>query len=160
MHQFAPANSSSHSIPPQSPSLLMATSPLYVCECVSVSWKVKASVTQSCPTLCDPMDCSPPGSSVHRILQARILEWVAIRFTRGSSWPRNRTWVSCIAGSFLTDWAMREAQIDNSYWLVCSHIGLKNTGVGSLSLLLQIFLTQELNRGLLHCRQIVYQLSY
>ena len=47
--------------------------------------QVKMLVTQSCPTLCDPMDCSPPGSSVHGILQARILEWVAIPFSRGSS---------------------------------------------------------------------------
>ena len=55
-------------------------------------------ITQSCPALCDPMDCSPPGSSVGGILQARILEWVAISFSRGSSQPRARTWVSCIAG--------------------------------------------------------------
>ena len=46
-------------------------------------------VTQSCPTLCDLMECGPPGSSVHRILQARILEWVAIPFSRGSSEPRD-----------------------------------------------------------------------
>ena len=61
-------------------------------------WKV--SVTQSCLTLCNPMDCCPPGSSVHGILQARILEWVAIPFSRGSSRPWNRTWVSCTADSF------------------------------------------------------------
>ena len=66
-------------------------------------------VAQSCPTLCDPMDCSPPGSTVHGILQARILEWVAIPFSRGSSWPRNQSWVSFIAGGFLTVWATREA---------------------------------------------------
>ena len=59
-------------------------------------------VTQSCPTLCDPMDCSPPGSSVCGILQARILEWVAISFSRGSPQPRDRTWVSHTAGRFLT----------------------------------------------------------
>ena len=53
-------------------------------------------VTQSCLTLCDHMDCSPPGFSVHGILQARILEWVAIPFSRGSSWPRDWTLVSCI----------------------------------------------------------------
>ena len=58
---------------------------------------------------CDPMDCSPPSSSVHGILQARIMEWVAISFSRGSSWPRSRTQVSCIAGRFFTNWAMREA---------------------------------------------------
>ena len=57
-----------------------------------------AKLLQSCPTLCDPMDCSPSGSSVHRILQARILEWVAISFSRGSSRPRDRTQVSYIAG--------------------------------------------------------------
>ena len=51
-------------------------------------------VSQSCPTLCDPMDCSPPGSTVHVILQARILEWVAIVFSRGSSQPRDRTCAS------------------------------------------------------------------
>ena len=61
-----------------------------------------SEVTQSCPTLCDPMDCSPPGFSVHVILQARILEWVAISFSRGSSQPRDRTWVSCTAGRFFT----------------------------------------------------------
>ena len=55
-----------------------------------------------CRTLCDPMDCRPPGSSVHRILQARILEWVAISTFRGSSLPRHQIWVFCIAGRFFT----------------------------------------------------------
>ena len=60
-----------------------------------------AAVAQSCLTLCNPMDCSPPGSSDHAILQTRILEWVAIPFSRRwSSQPRDRTWVSCIAGEF------------------------------------------------------------
>ena len=66
-------------------------------------------VTQSCPTLCDPMDCSRPGSSVHEIFQAKILEWVAISFSRGSSQLRDRTRVFCTAGRFFTDWATREA---------------------------------------------------
>ena len=66
-------------------------------------------VTQSCPILCDPMDCSPPDSSVHGILQARILEWVAIPFSRGSSWPRDWTQVSWITGRFFTIWATKEA---------------------------------------------------
>ena len=61
-------------------------------------------VAQSCPTLYNPMDCSPPGSSVHAILQARILEWVAIPFSRGSSW-QDRTQASCTAGRFFTIWA-------------------------------------------------------
>ena len=58
-----------------------------------------AKSLQPCPTLCNPMDCSPPGSSVHGFLQARILEWVAIAFSRGSSQPRDQThdsYVSCI----------------------------------------------------------------
>ena len=59
--------------------------------------------------LCDPTDCSPPGSSVHRILQARILEWVVIPFSRASSQLRNQTRVSCMAGRFFTIWATREA---------------------------------------------------
>ena len=56
------------------------------------------------------MDCSPPGSSVHGILQARIVEWVVIFFSRGSSWPRDQTWVSCIAGRFCTIWATRNVK--------------------------------------------------
>ena len=58
-----------------------------------------AKLLQLCPALCDPMDCSPPGSPVHRILQARILEWVAMPSSRGSSQPRDRTptsYISCI----------------------------------------------------------------
>ena len=62
-------------------------------------------LTQFCPTLCDPMDCSPPGSSVHGILQATILEWVAIPFSRGSSQSRDWTQISCVAGSLFTIWA-------------------------------------------------------
>ena len=55
------------------------------------------------PTLCDPMDCSLPGSSVHRIFQARLLEWVAVSFSRGSFLPRDQTCVSCTAGRFFTN---------------------------------------------------------
>ena len=60
---------------------------------------------QLCPILCDPMNCSPPGSSVHRILQARILEWVAMPFSRGSSRPRDPTHVSCTGGQVLYHWS-------------------------------------------------------
>ena len=67
------------------------------------------SVTQSCPTLCDRMDYTLPGSSVHGFLQARILEWVAISYSRGSFQPRDWTQVSCLAGRFFTIWATREA---------------------------------------------------
>ena len=65
--------------------------------------------TQSCPTLWNFMDCSPPRSSDNGILQARILEWITISFSRASSQPRDRTRVSCIAGRFFTVWATREA---------------------------------------------------
>ena len=70
-------------------------------------------VAKSCPTLCDHMDCSPLGSSVCGTSHARILEWVAISFSRGSSQPRDQTCISCvfcIAGRFFTCWAIREAQ--------------------------------------------------
>ena len=66
-------------------------------------------VAHLCPTFCDPVDCNQPGSSVHGILQARILEWVAFSFSRGSSWSRDRTRVSYIIGRFFTIWATREA---------------------------------------------------
>ena len=62
-------------------------------------------VAHSCPTLCDPMDCSPPGFSVRGIFQARILEWVAMPSSMTSSWSRDRTQVSHIAGGFFTIWA-------------------------------------------------------
>ena len=65
------------------------------------------SLSRVRPTLCDPVDCSPPGSSIHGILQARILEWVAISFSRGSSHPRDRTQVSRIAGRRFNLWAAK-----------------------------------------------------
>ena len=68
------------------------------------------SLAQLCPTLCDSVDYSPPGSSVHGILQARILEWVAISFSKGSSQPRDQTQVSRVAGRRFNLWATREAQ--------------------------------------------------
>ena len=68
-------------------------------------------VAQLCLTLCDPMDCSLPGSSVHGIFQARVLEWVAISFSRGSSPPRDQTWVSRIVGRCFTIWATREVDV-------------------------------------------------
>ena len=71
-------------------------------------WKL---VAQACPTLCDPVNRSLPGSSVHRIFQASILKWVAIPFSRGSSRPTDRTWVSCLTGRFFTVWAAREAKL-------------------------------------------------
>ena len=72
---------------------------------VVVKW---SEVAQSCPTLCDPMDCSILRSSIREIFQARILEWVAISFSRGASWPRDRTQVSHTVGRRFTIWATRE----------------------------------------------------
>ena len=88
----------------------------------SVTWeiriekrKVKVLVTQLCLTLCNPMDCSPPGSSVHEVLQTRILEWVAIPFSRGFSWPRDWTHGSCTAGRFFTIWPPGNPLCDSTY---------------------------------------------
>ena len=71
-----------------------------VCVCACV-----CSIPQSCLILCNPVDCSPPGSSVHGIFQTIILEWVSISCSRGFSWPKDQTsvsWVSCMAGGFFT----------------------------------------------------------
>ena len=66
-------------------------------------------VAQSCPILCKHMDHSPPGSSIHGISQVRKLKWVAISFFRGSSWPRDQIWVSCLGRWILYHWATRKA---------------------------------------------------
>ena len=76
---------------------------VYMCVCVCVL------VIQLCPVLCDRTDYSPPGSSVLGIFQARILGWITIPFSKGSSQPRDQTWVSCITGKLFTDWVTREA---------------------------------------------------
>ena len=73
---------------------------------IVISYKVL--VAQSCLTLCDPMGCSPPDSFVHEILQAGIVEWVAISFSRRSSFPKDQTQVSWVAGGFFAIWATRE----------------------------------------------------
>ena len=75
------------------------------------------SVAQSCLTLCDPMDCSPPGSSVHGILQARILECVVIPFSRGSSPPKDQIQVSCTAGRIF--YQLREALTEHTSCCYC-----------------------------------------
>ena len=102
--------------------------------------RVKVKVAQSRLTLCNFM-----GYTVHAVLQARILERVAFPFSSGSSQPRDQTQVSQIAGGFF------KAEPQGKP---------KNTGVCTLSLLQWIFPTQESNPGLLHCRWILYQLSY
>ena len=68
----------------------------------------ESEIAQSCPTLCDPRDCGLPSSSVHGIFQAIVLELIAISFSSGSSWPRDRTQVSCIVDRRFTVWATRE----------------------------------------------------
>ena len=83
---------------------------------------------QSWVWLCNPMDCSLIGSSVHGILQARILEWVAILFSRGSSWLRDWARISCIAGRFFAVWATREAQYMYTYsWFTSLYIETNTT---------------------------------
>ena len=81
------------------------------------------SLTQLCPTLCNPVDCSPPGSFVCGILQARILEWVAISFSRASSRHRDRTQVFCIAGRRFNLWATREALIPTIFKFFYTNLG-------------------------------------
>ena len=106
---------------------------------------IHAKSLQLWATLCDPMDSSPPDSSVHGDSPDKNTGVGCMPSSRGSSQPRDRTQLSHISGRFFTNWATREA---------------KNTGVDSLSLLQPIFMTQELNWSLLHCRQILQQLSY
>ena len=83
--------------------------------------KVKDSVMS---TLCDPMDCILPGSSVHRILQSSILEWVAISYFRGSSWPRDQTQVSCVVGTFFTISATRETHYLHTFHAFIAYLTL------------------------------------
>ena len=87
---------------------------------------------QSCPTLCDPMDCSPPGSSVHGIFQARILEWIAIPFSRGSSWPRNQTstsYISCFSKRILYHWGHLGSPREGWFSLKTNTVIWKNVSV-------------------------------
>ena len=113
--------------------------------CDLKSLKYMYLVTPSCPTLCDPMDCSLPGSSVHGILQVRILEWVTMTSPGDLPDP----------GMNPRSPALQEDSLPSE-----PSGKPKNTGVSSLSLLPGNFPTQELNQSLLHCRWILYQLSY
>ena len=112
---------------------------LISCVCVLVG--------QSCLTLCDPVDYSLPGSSVHGILQTRIPKWVAMPSSRGSSWPRDRTCISCITGGFFTaeppGKPLRGSEVGltlphfSAYWShsfcldqrICQELGQKLTGL-------------------------------
>ena len=82
--------------------------PYYICHSFFIEKVKESEVAQSCLTLCNPLDCSLPGSSIHGIFQARLLEWIAISFSRRSSQPRDWTQVSCIEGRRFTFWATRE----------------------------------------------------
>ena len=112
-----------------------------------------------------------PGSSIHGIFQARLLKWSVISFSRGSSWPRDWTQVSCLAGRCFTVWTTREAKwkwkslspvwIFATPWTVVHGVlQARRLEQVLFSLLQQIFPTQESNWALLHCRQILYRLSY
>ena len=103
------------------------------------------SVALLCPTLCDPMDCSLPGSSVHGIFQARIMEWVGISYSRDLPNPGIEPRSPALQADSLPAEPPGKP---------------KNTGVGGLSLLQGVFLTEELNWGLKHHRWILYQLNY
>ena len=144
-----------------------------VCVCVCV-------LTQWCLTLCDTMDCSLPGSSVHGIFPAKVLEWVV------SSWPQDGTLVSSISlqldepvlsttqFALLTGWCWRSNVLSRSVLSdsetpgtsarqVPLSMGIlqgRNTGVGCHALLQGIFPTQGSNTGLPHCRWILYHLSH
>ena len=117
--------------------------------CRQLNWHYAVSlyllVAQSCLTLCDPMDHSYQGPLSMGILKARMLEWVAMLSSRGSSQQRDETRSPTLQADSLPSEPPGKP---------------KNTGVGSLSLLQGNFRTQELNQGLLHCRWILYQLSY
>ena len=143
-----------------------------------------AKSLQSRPTLCNPMDCSLPGSSVHGILQARILEWVAMPSSRGSLRAKDQIQVckqilyhlSHQGSPRILEWVVYPfsrgssrprdlTQVSHTtggfFFLPAGPPGKpKNTGVGSLSLLQGIFPTQGSNQGLLHCGWILYQLSH
>ena len=101
-------------------------------------------VAQSCLTLCDPMECSLSCSSIYGIFQARVLEWIAISFSRGSSWPRNQTRVSLIAGRRFIVWATREAHECSNY---CTNALISHASKVLLKIL-QARLQQYMNREL------------
>ena len=105
-------------------------------------YESESEVPQLCPALCDPMDYSLSGSSVHGIFQARVLEWIAISFSRGSSQPRNRTRVSRIAGRRFTVWPTREYSntaaryiVSTKSWVgICINMSLSHQNVLSTSI--------------------------
>ena len=128
----------------------------FLLQCMKM--KSESEVTPSCPTLWDPMDCSLPCSSAHRIFQARVLEWVATAFSVRSYEPcenlilvpGERKWKSlCHLRLFATPWSIQSGNSPG-----------QNTAMGSRFLPQGIFPTQGSNSDLLPCRQILYHLSY
>ena len=101
---------------------MVCVTSLLVCACT-------CSLAQSCLTLCDPLDCSLPGSSVHGIFQARILEWVAISSSRGSSQPSNRTHVSCI--SYIGRWFLQLSRLGSSLHPLPLNLTVSDGGIMS-----------------------------
>ena len=114
------SNTYTHSVFCKKSSPLWMTLIICLCEKNRVhSQKIESEVAQSCPTLCDPMYCSLPGSSIHGIFQARILDCVAISFSRGSSWPRDQIRVSHTADRLFTIWAIRKTHTVPSQFKYC-----------------------------------------
>ena len=111
----------------------------------------RSEVAQSCLTLCDPMDCSLPCSSIHGIFQARVLEWVTISFSRNWKWKWSRSVVSD---------SLRPHGLWPTRFLCPWDFPSKDTGVGCYFLLQRIFPTQRSNLGLPHCWQMLYHLSH
>ena len=113
----------------------------------------ESEVTQSWPTLCDPMDCSLRGSSVHGIFKARVLEWVAISFSRGSSQPRDQTQVSCIASRCFTVWATEFpaffVYLDNSLLSYVSIANIFSQSVFYLLILLILSFIEQKSESLI-----------
>ena len=113
---------------------------LWFCSLCFLPLQWTSEVAQSCPTLCDPMDCSLPGSSIHGIFQARVLEWVAISFSRGSSQPEDRTQVSHIAGRRFAVWATRESLFLSTDWNSFHTSRLKSNATSPRSPLMMVLL--------------------
>ena len=112
-----------------------------------------AKSLQSCPTLCDPRDVNTQGTPVPGILQARTLEWAAISFSNAWKWKEKVKLLSRVRLLVIPWTAAHQTPLS-------MELSRKDTGVGSHSLFQGIFLTQGLNSGLLHCRQILYLLSH
>ena len=134
--------------------------------------KVKVLATQYCPTLYDPLNCNPPGFSVHGILQTRTLAWVTILFSRGSSPPRDQTHISYVWFVLLYGRNQHDFSVTQSCLTLCGPMDCRPPG--SVHGILQArilewvaillfrgsFQPQGSNLGLLHCRQIFYHLSH